>query len=98
PPEASTSQQSLSSAGQAPAGRLPPQAAGPRKSPDAGPGKDYATGRKNMQSLIQLRWLARPGQLAPIAAVYHGLDLHLPRDPTQARARTTPPAARTCRA
>src|SRR5690606_15496932 len=50
----------------------------PAAGPHAGPGKDYATGRKNMQSLIQLRWIAVLGQVATIAVVYYGFDINLP--------------------
>ena len=37
-----------------------------------------ATGRKNMQQLIQLRWIAVVGQLATIAVVHFGFGIHLP--------------------
>jgi two-component system sensor histidine kinase RegB len=40
-----------------------------------------ATGRKNMQLLIQLRWMAVIGQVATIAVVHFGLDVRLPLMP-----------------
>lgn len=43
-----------------------------------GSGSDDATGRKNLQLLIQLRWIAMFGQFATILVVYYGLDVPLP--------------------
>ncbi|MGV8804273.1 MAG: ATP-binding protein [Polaromonas sp.] len=42
---------------------------------------DDATGLKNMQLLIQLRWIAVVGQLATIAVVHFGFDIQLPLEP-----------------
>lgn len=42
---------------------------------------DEATGLKNMQQLIQLRWIAVVGQIATIAVVHFGFRIHLPLDP-----------------
>ncbi len=39
---------------------------------------DLTTERKNMQLLIQLRWLAVVGQVVTIAIVHYGLDIPLP--------------------
>ncbi|OWT57502.1 ATP-binding protein [Candidimonas nitroreducens] len=36
------------------------------------------TGHKNMQQLIQLRWIAVLGQLVTISVVYQGFHIHLP--------------------
>jgi hypothetical protein len=41
--------------------------------PRRGASLDNATGRKNMQQLIQLRWLAVVGQLVTILVVHYGL-------------------------
>ncbi len=43
-------------------------------------GRDDATGLKNMQQLIQLRWLAVGGQIVTIVAVHFGFDIALPLD------------------
>jgi two-component system sensor histidine kinase RegB len=51
-------------------------AAPPTRHPPAG--KDDATGRKNMQSLIQLRWIAVLGQVATIVTVHYGFGFELP--------------------
>jgi two-component system sensor histidine kinase RegB len=40
-----------------------------------------ATGIKNMQQLIQLRWMATYGQLVTIAVVHFGFGIQLPLDP-----------------
>ncbi len=37
-----------------------------------------ATGIRNMQQLIQLRWIAVVGQVVTILVVYYGLGIHLP--------------------
>lgn len=37
-----------------------------------------ATGIRNMQQLIQLRWIAVVGQVVTILAVHYGLGIHLP--------------------
>lgn len=39
---------------------------------------DNATGRKNMQQLIQLRWIAAIGQIVTIEVVYYGFGINLP--------------------
>ncbi|WP_184525603.1 ATP-binding protein [Variovorax sp. Sphag1AA] len=39
-----------------------------------------ATGLKNMQQLIQLRWIAVVGQVATILVVHFGFGIHLPLD------------------
>src|SRR5579862_5657874 len=39
-----------------------------------------ATGLKNMQQLIQLRWIAVVGQVATIVVVHFGFGIHLPLD------------------
>lgn len=39
---------------------------------------DNATGHKNMQQLIQLRWIAVIGQIVTIEIVYYGFGIHLP--------------------
>lgn len=39
-----------------------------------------ATGLKNMQQLIQLRWIAVVGQVATIMVVHFGFEIHLPLD------------------
>ncbi len=44
----------------------------------AGPGD--ATGLKNMQQLVQLRWIAVVGQIATIAVVHFGFGIRLPLD------------------
>jgi two-component system, sensor histidine kinase RegB len=41
-------------------------------------GRDDATGLKNMQQLIQLRWFAVGGQIATIVAVHFGFGIALP--------------------
>ena len=41
---------------------------------------DDATGLKNMQQLIQLRWIAVVGQIATIAVVHFGFGIPLPLD------------------
>jgi two-component system sensor histidine kinase RegB len=43
-----------------------------------GEDEDDATGLKNMQQLIQLRWIAVLGQIVTIAVVYFGLGIRLP--------------------
>lgn len=40
-----------------------------------------ATGLKNMQQLIQLRWFAVFGQVATIVVVHHGFGIRLPLEP-----------------
>ena len=40
-----------------------------------------ATGLKNMQQLIQLRWIAVVGQVATIAVVHFGFGIRLPLEP-----------------
>lgn len=49
---------------------------------DALPGRRTgdATGLKNMQQLIQLRWIAVVGQVATIVVVHFGFGIHLPLD------------------
>ena len=48
-------------------------------SPAARPGTSVAdAGLKNMQQLIQLRWIAVVGQVATIAMVHFGFGIHLP--------------------
>ncbi|MES2531364.1 MAG: ATP-binding protein [Pseudomonadota bacterium] len=42
---------------------------------------DNATARKNMQLLIQLRWIAVVGQVVTILAVHFGFGIHLPLEP-----------------
>jgi two-component system sensor histidine kinase RegB len=39
---------------------------------------DDATGRKNMQQLVQLRWIAVFGQIATILIVHYGFHIQLP--------------------
>ena len=39
---------------------------------------DHAAGHKNLQQLIQLRWLAVVGQIATIEVVHHGMGITLP--------------------
>ena len=41
---------------------------------------DDATGLKNMQQLIQLRWIAVVGQIVTIGVVHFGFGIHLPLD------------------
>ncbi|MEP7101921.1 MAG: sensor histidine kinase, partial [Burkholderiales bacterium] len=41
---------------------------------------DHAAGLKNMQQLIQLRWIAVVGQVVTIAAVHFGFGIRLPLD------------------
>jgi two-component system sensor histidine kinase RegB len=41
---------------------------------------DNATGHKNMQQLIQLRWFAVVGQVATILVVHYGFGIRLPLD------------------
>jgi two-component system sensor histidine kinase RegB len=41
---------------------------------------DNATGHKNMQQLIQLRWFAVVGQVVTILVVHYGFGIHLPLD------------------
>ena len=43
-------------------------------------GPDDATGFKNMQQLIQLRWIAAVGQVLTIGVVYYGFGVPLPVD------------------
>lgn len=45
-------------------------------SPAVGP--DQAAGLKNLQQLIQLRWMALFGQIATVAVVAHGMDIPIP--------------------
>ena len=60
----------------------PGSAAAPTVSPPAARhpagGRDDATGRNNMQSLIQLRWIAVLGQVATIVTVHYGFGITLP--------------------
>ena len=67
------------------AASAPPAGAGPAKSvPHAMSGAaqggrlQVATGARNMQQLIQLRWIAVVGQVVTILAVHYGLGIHLP--------------------
>lgn len=46
----------------------------------AAPLDDATTGFKNMQQLIQLRWIAAVGQVLTIGVVYYGLGVPLPVD------------------
>lgn len=46
--------------------------------PHAGTHAVDATGRKNMQQLVQLRWIAVVGQIITIVFVHFGLDIPLP--------------------
>lgn len=41
-------------------------------------GPDQAAGLKNLQQLIQLRWMALFGQIATVAVVAHGMDIPIP--------------------
>lgn len=58
----------------------------PQSLPEPGPslvearGFDNATGLKNMQLLIQLRWMAVVGQIVTILVVQLGFDIKLPLD------------------
>jgi two-component system sensor histidine kinase RegB len=61
-----------------PQARQPDPAAARPPARRAGNGKDDATGRKNMQSLIQLRWIAVLGQIATIVTVHYVLGITLP--------------------
>ena len=47
-------------------------------------GAEDATGLKNMQQLIELRWIAVVGQVATIAAVHFGFGIRLPLGPMAA--------------
>ena len=42
-------------------------------------GPDQAAGLKNLQQLIQLRWMALFGQIATVAVVFHGMDIPIPQ-------------------
>src|SRR3954470_10390310 len=54
----------------------------PRKTePAAAASFDDATGLRNMQQLIQLRWIAVFGQLVTIEVVHYGFDIRLPLEP-----------------
>ncbi|NYE22198.1 ATP-binding protein [Pigmentiphaga litoralis] len=44
-------------------------------------GMNDTTGRKNMQQLIELRWIAALGQFATILVVHFGFDIPLPLKP-----------------
>src|ERR1700712_2594928 len=46
----------------------------------AAAGVDNASGLKNMQQLIQLRWIAVIGQIVTIEVVYYGFGMALPID------------------
>jgi two-component system, sensor histidine kinase RegB len=46
-----------------------------------GTGFEDATGLKNMQQLIELRWFAVVGQVATILVVHHGFRIRLPLEP-----------------
>lgn len=53
--------------------------AGALQAPRAGVASlDNATGHKNMQQLIQLRWFAVVGQVVTILVVHYGYRIHLP--------------------
>ncbi|WP_295855684.1 ATP-binding protein [uncultured Xylophilus sp.] len=56
-----------------------PTAARPAAAPATAPGD--ATGFKNMQQLVQLRWIAVVGQIATIAVVHYGYRIALPLAP-----------------
>lgn len=49
-----------------------------RPAPDGPPD---SAGRRNLQQLIQLRWIAVVGQIATIATVHYGLGIALPLQP-----------------
>ena len=56
--------------------------AGELNPPQAGVASlDIATGHKNMQQLIQLRWFALVGQVATILVVFYGFGIMLPLVP-----------------
>ncbi len=55
-------------------------APGPRTETLPGRRTGDATGLKNMQQLIQLRWIAVVGQVATIILVHFGFGIHLPLD------------------
>ncbi len=57
-------------------------AVAPSPQSDTFPGRRTgdATGLKNMQQLIQLRWIAVVGQVATIVVVHFGFGIHLPLD------------------
>lgn len=57
---------------------LSAEAAAPGRAPAAALGADDGTGLKNMQQLIQLRWLAVVGQVATILMVHFGFGIRLP--------------------
>ncbi len=46
----------------------------------AATGLDTATGLKNLQQLIQLRWIAVFGQIVTIEVVHYGMDIALPME------------------
>jgi two-component system sensor histidine kinase RegB len=50
----------------------------PYTAPPSSAGSDDAIGRKNMQLLVQLRWIAVAGQIATILVVQYGLGIDLP--------------------
>jgi two-component system sensor histidine kinase RegB len=52
----------------------------PRSDSAPGPRSGDATGLKNMQQLIQLRWIAVVGQVATILVVHFGFGIRLPLD------------------
>ncbi len=52
----------------------------PRSDPRPGARFGDATGLKNMQQLIQLRWIAVVGQVATILVVHYGFGIRLPLD------------------
>lgn len=62
------------------AASMPPSTASsvPLKRPRSAPGPDHAAGHKNLQQLIQLRWLAVVGQIATIEVAHYGLGIVLP--------------------
>ena len=41
-------------------------------------GPDQAAGLKNLQQLIQLRWMALFGQIATVEVAFHGMDIPIP--------------------
>lgn len=44
-------------------------------------GPDHAAGLKNLQQLIQLRWLALFGQIATVEVAFHGMGIPIPLQP-----------------
>ncbi len=57
--------------------QAPVESTGPGEGGTAG-SFDQATGLKNMQQLIQLRWIAVIGQIVTIQIVHYGFRIHLP--------------------